>query len=226
VFDLDDTLFPESEFVQSGFRAVDAWLQETWDTKGFFEKASAQFEAGTRGNIFDQVLRELCVPAGAELVRQMVEVYRDHSPRINLFPDARWALDQLSGVCQLGLITDGYLRVQQRKVAALGISKRFASIVYSDLHGHEAWKPSPLPYQQVTRELGCNPDECVYIADNPAKDFITARKLNWLTIRVRRPDGEHTSVRLDALHEADIEIANLHELKQALAIEKRFASLA
>jgi putative hydrolase of the HAD superfamily len=216
VFDLDDTLFPEREYVLSGFDAVETWLCKEKAITGFRERAKAEFSAGSRGDIFNRALRSLGVPDEPRLVRQMVEVYRDHKPQISLFPDAKWVLEHFAQTIQLGLITDGYLNVQQRKVAALGIANRFRAIVYSDHFGREGWKPSPLPYVHIARELRCEPYECAYVGDNPAKDFVTARRLNWFTVHVRRPGGEHFAVRLDNAHEADMEIASLLELESAL----------
>jgi putative hydrolase of the HAD superfamily len=216
VFDLDDTLFPERDYVLSGFQAVDAWLRNEKAIAGFEEQAKAEFFAGSRGDIFNRALRSLGVRDEPELVRQMVEVYRAHHPQIRLFPDARWALDHFAQSKKLGLLTDGYLSVQQRKVAALGIAGRFQAIVYSDRFGREGWKPSPLPYAPIAGNLGCEPSECAYVADNPAKDFIAARRLNWFTVRVRRPNTEHFAVRSDQDDEADVEIETLLQLPQAL----------
>ncbi len=212
VFDLDDTLFPEREFVLSGFEAVDSWLRVEKAITGFAEKALAEFSSGARGDIFNRALSGLGIADDPCLVRQMVEVYRDHYPHISLFPDADWALDHFAPAVRLGLLTDGYLKVQQRKVAALGIADRFEAIVYSDRFGREGWKPSPLPYKEIAKELCCEPFECVYVGDNSAKDFVTARQLGWLTIRVRRSGTEWFAVSLDGAHEADKEIKCLLEL--------------
>jgi putative hydrolase of the HAD superfamily len=216
VFDLDDTLFPEREFVRSGFAAVDAWLRKDKAIVGFMERASTEFGSGVRGDIFNRALSSLGVVDDPQLVRQMVAVYREHQPQISLFPDAQWALDYFATTTQLGLITDGHLKVQQRKIAALSLSHRFEAIVYSDTFGRQGWKPSPLPYEEVTKKLGCAPSECVYVGDNPAKDFVTAKQLSWLTIRVRRSGTEHFAVQSDTAHEADTEIESLLELKSGL----------
>jgi len=217
VFDLDDTLFPEREFVYSGFEAVDKWLRKEKGIAGFRGHAIAEFKSGVRRKIFDRSLLLLGVPHDGQLIEQMVAIYRDHQPRIHLFQDAEWALDHFSSSCRLALLTDGYLAVQQRKVAALKLSDRFATIVYSDRFGREGWKPSPRPYEQIITELGCAPAECVYVGDNPAKDFITARRLGWFTVRVRHPHGEHCEVRSDQDHEAHAEIESLQELEQVLS---------
>ena len=53
VFDLDDTLYAERDFVISGFHAVDLWLRERRGVKGFAEAAGKIFAAGRRCRIFD-----------------------------------------------------------------------------------------------------------------------------------------------------------------------------
>jgi putative hydrolase of the HAD superfamily len=57
VFDLDDTLYPERDFVLSGFQAVSGWLRLQGGVEGFYDRALATFERGVRGRIFDEVLR-------------------------------------------------------------------------------------------------------------------------------------------------------------------------
>jgi putative hydrolase of the HAD superfamily len=41
IFDLDDTLFPERDFVFSGFQAVGDWLETNLSLSGFAEVARA-----------------------------------------------------------------------------------------------------------------------------------------------------------------------------------------
>ena len=36
IFDLDDTLFQESEYVLSGFREVGVWIEKEYSIRGFF----------------------------------------------------------------------------------------------------------------------------------------------------------------------------------------------
>src|SRR5688500_742872 len=92
VFDLDDTLYPERDFVLSGFAAVDAWLQANHRIDGFAEKAEALFAAGHRGHIFDQALELLDVSMAEALVPAMIEIYRRHPPALHLYSDADHAL--------------------------------------------------------------------------------------------------------------------------------------
>jgi putative hydrolase of the HAD superfamily len=54
--------------------------------------------------------------------------------------------------------------------------------------------------------------DCVYIGDNPNKDFITARKLGMGTVRIVRDVGDHMQTRLGKEYEADAVIYSLTEL--------------
>ncbi len=210
MFDLDDTLFPESQFVLSGFRAVADHAAAKHSLLGFYEPAAELFAAGRRGNIFDAVLNGLGVPATPELVKEFVAVYRDHLPRIQLFPDVLPVFEALKPSGQLAILTDGYHATQRNKVTALGLAERVAQVVYSDALGREHWKPHGLPYQKVMEGAGCSGGECVYVGDNPLKDFVTARKLGWLTVRIRRPGGEHAAANPPAPdHDADHTVTTL-----------------
>src|SRR4030095_8041426 len=105
VFDLDDTLFPEWQYVLSGFRAVDVWLKEAHDLIGFYDRANALFNAGARGNIFDLALSTLGCSGDKALIRTLVKIYREHSPILSLYEDARWAIDVFGARGPLGLLS-------------------------------------------------------------------------------------------------------------------------
>jgi putative hydrolase of the HAD superfamily len=105
---------------------------------------------------------------------------------------------------------------QQNKVKALGIEASFNAIVYSDLYGRDSWKPSPVPYNQIMQLLSCKGKECVYVADNPQKDFITAKNLGWLTVQICREGGEYAKIIPEKSHEANFKIKSLLELKHII----------
>ncbi len=199
VFDLDDTLYPEREFVSSGFAAVDRWLRERRQITGFATEAGRLFEEGVRGHIFDDALDRLGVTGAGGLIPEMVDVYRRHSPGLRLFPDAEWAIRHFHRKVKLGLITDGYAEVQRRKLASLRIELFFDSLLFTDDLGRENWKPSPNSFQKMMEALGCPAAGCVYVGDNPAKDFVAPNRLGWTTIQVAREQGEYSGVAADAL---------------------------
>jgi putative hydrolase of the HAD superfamily len=221
VFDLDDTLFPERHYVLSGFRAVDNWLSATHSIDGFFKVALGLHDGGLRGRVFDEALCIIGQDPDPQLVRSLVNVYRNHDPQIALYSDAKWAIRFFRKYLYLSIITDGYLGVQRKKVASLGISPRFDAIVYSDEFGRRCWKPSPVPYLQVMRAFGCKGSECLYVGDNPIKDFVGAKAFGWMTVRIAREGGEHSGVIADEAYEAHLRIDSLFELRDiVLPIER------
>lgn len=216
VFDLDDTLFPEHQFVLSGFRAIDAWLRDSRGITGFFDKAEGLFHAGVRGTIFNQVLDSLSINYVHSDINDLIRVYREHTPEINLHDDARWAIDYFRQSHKLAIITDGYLVTQKSKIAALDIADIFDVIICTDEFGRANWKPSEMPYRKVMAAVECSGEECVYIADNPLKDFVSAKKLGWETIQIVRTDGQYSQVFPDESHKAEHIITSLYELEQLL----------
>jgi putative hydrolase of the HAD superfamily len=104
VFDLDDTLYPECEFVKSGFRAVSAHLLESGVSgEDLFGRLWETFCRGVRGTVFNEVLSGAGVACDEDLVRTMVDVYRLHAPVLCLYPDAADLLKHLYGRTRLAL---------------------------------------------------------------------------------------------------------------------------
>ena len=194
VFDVDDTLYLERDYVRSGFRAVDAHLRERHGAAGFFERAWAAFEQGVRGRTFDEVLPQLGLSPGRELIAELVEVYRRHRPQIDLLPDARAALEAARRAgWAVAVVTDGPMASQSAKVAALGLARWADPVVLTAALGEGFGKPHPRAFRLVVERIGCRGEQCVYLADNPAKDFAGPKGLGWRTVRVRRPGGLHAA---------------------------------
>lgn len=215
VFDLDDTLFPEREFVRSGFRAV-ARHQALESAPHFYDTAWQLFETGRRSDIFNAALDSLSIPFTSDLIQELLEVYRGHRPDIDLFTDAKWALERFSSTHQLGAIIDGYETTQRRKVEALRLEQSLNPIIYSDAYGREAWKPSPRPYQEFMKAARCQGPECCYVGDNPSKDFVSANQLGWTTIQVVRSGGEYENEPAPHQGEPQWQISSLYALEEVL----------
>lgn len=215
VFDLDDTLYLEEDFVISGFQAVSDYLIRFYSLNGFYEVAKDYYEKGMRGDIFDKSLKLLGVKDYEIIIPDLVEVYREHSPKITLLDDAKWAINYFSNK-MLGIITDGYLTTQQKKINALGIADKFAVIIFTDQNGRENWKPSSFPYLQFMELTKLKGEQCIYIGDNSIKDYITAKKLGWKTINIRREKGEYSNIEVEESYEADYDIDSLYALKEII----------
>ena len=213
LLDLDDTLYLERDYVAGGFRAVGAWLRERYGVVGFDRLCQRLFDQGRRGDVFDAALAELelahCIPV-AELVR----VYRDHRPEIRLLPDARRLLERLAGRVPLALVTDGPARVQRHKILALEIAPRFDIITLTDELGRAFWKPHPRPFRETLAALRVAPEEALWVADNPRKDFLAPRRLGMACVRVRRPGGIYAHLPTGP-EGVDLELTDLDELELA-----------
>lgn len=214
--DLDDTLFLERAYVRSGFEAVGAWAEQALGIPGFAERAWAAFEAGRRGDVFDRVLRAAGVRPTRSVVAELIRRYRAHAPRLSILPDARAALDALRGAVRVAAVTDGPLVAQQAKVAAIGLERWAAPIVYTAELGPGFGKPHPRAFALVERAAGARGPECVYVADNPAKDFAGPAARGWTTVRIRRPGGLHAAA--PSGPDVRIEIARLDALPPLLGL--------
>jgi putative hydrolase of the HAD superfamily len=222
VFDLDDTLYPERDYARSGLREAGRVALERFGIAGFGEVAVSLFDSGRRGDIFQQALRMLGLSdTSGSLVATMRDAYRSHRPTLRMFEDVEGAIPELQSSGPLALITDGYLPPQRLKVEALGIQEVFRTIVYTEQLGREHWKPSPAGFIAVERACQAAPKECVYIGDNPAKDFIAPRQRGWRTIRVRREGTEHGHVEASAAQAADVEVRDFWDVVGALTNRSR-----
>jgi putative hydrolase of the HAD superfamily len=209
VFDIDDTLYLERDYVRSGLRAAGVWAGRALGVTGLADQAWRAFESGVRGNIFDVALANCGCEVTAEAITQLVACYREHVPDIKLLDDARTCLDLLNVSAEIvvAVVTDGPLASQQAKARSLGLSTWSQHMIFTEALGLEFGKPNPGAFELVEQRLGISGDRCAYVADNPIKDFAGPRQLGWRTIRVRRPGGLHVAVKSG--DDVDHEVADL-----------------
>lgn len=221
VFDIDDTLYLERDYVRSGFRAVGIWARSALGAPDLGERAWAAFESGVRGRIFDHALAAVGVEPAPALIARLVACYREHAPDIRLLADARACLDALDvggGQTAVAVITDGPLASQSAKARSLGLSTWSQDVVCTEALGPGFGKPHAHAFELVQQRLGVGGDRCVYVADNPAKDFAAPRRLGWRTIRVRRAEGLHHAV--VGGDDVDDEVSDLYDLTPLIARRK------
>lgn len=213
VFDVDDTLYLERDYVRSGFRAVGEHIGHS----GFADAAWRLFLDGQRGDIFDRALIGLGLACSQESISELVAVYRSHEPAIELLDDGQQVLmgARRAGF-QLAVITDGPVASQRAKVAALGLEGVVDLVVVTAELGDGMSKPHPASYLAVERFFGRRGTELVYVADNPVKDFSTPHRRGWRTVRVRRALGLHSH--LDSGKDVDVELADLRRWHPATSL--------
>jgi putative hydrolase of the HAD superfamily len=188
LFDLDNTLYPEFEFVKGGFRAASRFLsmRHNLDEEATFNRMLEILQRDGRGKTFDRLLEDLGLYS-ATRVKMLVYLYRTHAPRVQLYDDVLPTLKNFRHRgFRLGLVTDGHAFVQHKKTVALGLEGVFDTIVYTDLLGREYRKPSAIPYQICLEQLDALPSESAYVGDDVSKDFIAPNALGMISIRVDR----------------------------------------
>ena len=219
VFDLDDTLYSELEYVYSGFRAVSrqiAQLESALQGQRVYEMLVAAFAAGRRNSVFNQVLDELGQRSDEQIIAELVSLYRCHRPVLKLQPQVRELLEKGRSRYKLGLITDGRLPAQRLKVEALAIDDLFDHIIYTEELGRQHWKPSTRGFELMAEKLDCPHETCVYVGDNPGKDFVAPNRLGWLSIQVKSTGQVHAGVATAEGGAAKVVVASVAEVLSIL----------
>ncbi len=213
VTDLDDTLYPEIEFVHSGFRAVCKYLNSTFqiDPEEGYEIMLRELKTTGRGKVFDAVL----VQHGINTIsnrKKCLSVYRSHQPELKLYPEAERFLKRFSNYRKY-VITDGNIRVQRNKLRALKLQEHFVKTIPTYQYGIQYSKPSVFCFEKILQwEGGKLPGQLVYIGDNPKKDFVSLNKIGAKTIRVLT--GEFQSLQAAPGYDAQYTVNTLDEITE------------
>ena len=222
VFDIDDTLYLERDYVRSGFDHVARTIGKTDEEARVLSAwLWAAFEDGVRGDTFDR-LREAFPEVGQRSsTADLVEAYRTHRPSIDLLPGTVGVLETLGRHgTRLGVLSDGPVRSQAAKADALGLGRWFDPVLLTSASGTAFHKPGTAGFEAIARGWTLSPAELVYVADNPAKDFAGPRALGWLTVRLRHECQLRYA--LEPVGDADrpeIEVASIEDLPSSLGLD-------
>ncbi|MDY6913376.1 MAG: HAD family hydrolase [Planctomycetota bacterium] len=217
IFDLDDTLFPERDYVCSGYAAVGEYLREALGSEERFEAwLWDRFLAGQSSGAFDALNRQFKLGLSEERIGRLIATYRQHRPKICPYPDVRQILARLKKRCRLGLLSDGFLPAQRLKLESLQLERFFDAVVFTEELGREFWKPSPAGFEKICQLIDVKGEACAYVADNVSKDFIAPNRLGWRTIRYLRPGQIHAEKAAPAEGEPQLTVHTPKSLMDAL----------
>lgn len=216
LFDLDDTLYEERSYVMSGFVHVAAALaaESGSDESELFTAMTEEFERHGRGKVFDRALERFGLSPTPDGIARLVQRYREHSPSIRFFDGVVPTLATLRAAYKLGVVTDGYPLMQQRKVDALGLEPHVDAIVYC--WECQAPKPSPGGFLESLSRLDAKPKDAVIIGDDVIADLGAARALGCPFVRVRT--GRFRNMPTPVVPVMVVEIEGVDELPDALQI--------
>jgi putative hydrolase of the HAD superfamily len=216
VFDLDGTLLDRR-------RSFERFVRDQWERFAHFAGKIDQEKYvqilierdrdgySSRKELFTGLIAQFELPSGlAEILRND---YRTGFPSACLlFPDAAQTLSTLRAAgLKLGLITNGSIRMQSRKLECLSLSPMFDTILISDAEGIS--KPDRQIFHRALDRLNANPAQAVFVGDHPEADVAGARAAGMQAVWRRDPS---VSRRV----EADAVIEELRDLLTLLGLER------
>lgn len=183
IFDLDDTLYSEKDYVRNGFKAVSDYLGG-----GYEDKLWQYFEEGKVA--ITEMLKEI---GKEEEDQKCLHIYRSHRPTIHLYDGVKKTINKLKdkGI-KVGIITDGRPEGQRNKIEALGIDKIVDSeniIITDELGGIQFRKPCDIAFRIMLTRWKLNPENVIYVGDNTEKDFQAPQQLGMRSMWFRNEDG-------------------------------------
>jgi len=175
VFDLDDTLYKEIDFLKSAYIYINNYIKSKYN----IDLSLHIQECVDNRIIFYDFIQSRLNQNQSFPIEKYLELYRYHYPSINLSNDASDFLNKISNQnIDFSIITDGRSISQNNKIKALGLSHLVKNVIISEETGYE--KPHLNNFKIIERIY---PDKkLLYIGDNTSKDFLAPNILKWNTI--------------------------------------------
>jgi FMN phosphatase YigB (HAD superfamily) len=195
VVDLDDTLYPQAEYLAGAAIAVGrAATDRGLDGEAVAAALATALAAGSdAGGTIDRALLAAGVPEAAlpDLVPPLVAAFTGHAPaRLAPYRGVEAALRALLAVAPLGCLTDGNPTIQAAKLAATGLRPLLPHVLVTDeLGGRALRKPHPAGLGVLAGRMGVPVGRLLVIGDRPGKDVAVAAAVGARAIRIRQ--GEY-----------------------------------
>lgn len=179
IFDLDDTLYSEKDYVRSGYKKISEYLQnpqielDLWDSFVKGEKA------------IDVVFNKYGI---IEKKETALSIYRNQKPEIKLYDGVCEMISRIRKKKKIGIITDGRPVGQYAKITALGIEVD-KIVVTDELGGIEFRKPNKKAFVIMQECFEVPFEKMAYIGDNILKDFVAPTNLGMKSIYFRNVNG-------------------------------------
>lgn len=236
LFDLDDTLFAHRAAVQLGIRRYTASLGEPY---GMLEEAELGalwhdleeehyheylagrlgFEGQRQARARDFAARHGVTLSPDEASAWFASYFEHYVAAWTLHDDALPCLDALEAAIpgiRFGLITNGDLAFQRRKVESVGLDRRIPVLIASGEVG--VAKPDAAIFRHACTVFDVAPAEAVYVGDRLRTDAIGAAQAGltgvWLDRHDAAPEARD-AMEADAL--GVLRIRGLDELTDVLA---------
>jgi putative hydrolase of the HAD superfamily len=183
IFDLDDTLYSEIDFVKSAFKFIALNIEPDLALE-LYDKMMQEFISG--GNAFSYILERFS--GKQKTIDDLLFIYRNHIPEISLKEGVLEMLTKIkSKNGQIGLITNGRYITQRNKIEALRLEHIINDTIISEQFGYE--KPNEEVFRYFQRKN--QKSNFLYFGDNLKIDFISPKKLGWYCIGIIDENAIH-----------------------------------
>lgn len=214
LFDLDDTLISEDQYIRSGYGYISKVFAKRYDIdREQTEQELYYLYLKDAKNVFNRFLEGKGIPYTPLDIKEFVEEYRNHIPKITYYEDVLPTVSKLKQkAIRIGVISDGYLSTQKKKADVLQLYDIFEKVIFTDELGKEYWKPSPKAFEIMKEFFDVGYEEMMYVGDNPAKDFYVKELLSINTVRIYRDNSVYKNTAYFHKVEENIKIKSLTEL--------------
>ena len=212
IFDLDNTLL---DFMRMKTMAIDAALNGMIEAGMLIQRSTAReriFEIyEEKGWEYQEVLDDFITEETGTLDYKIlaggiVAYKKAKEASLILYPNVYSTLISLSKMgLKLGVVSDAPSREAWVRICSVNLHHIFDAVVTFDDTGEH--KPSPEPFNKVSKLLDILPQNLLMIGDWPERDVIGAKKLGMKTAFARYGDVFDTVV-----SGADYDIDNIHEI--------------
>lgn len=218
-FDLDDTLYNMADWLvpalEHAARIMGMDEHRVWELATSYVHDQGVADV----NIYNHVLLGCGQSDSALNIRAFVAAANTYKPptgTLRLLPGVEEALGRLGRRYRLGVIADGLVEAQNAKIVALRLTHYCNVFVLSDsIDGIKSRRPDSRPYRELLSQMGTRAARTLFVGDNPVKDFIRARQLGLLTVRVMT--GEFANMEYPSgAHAADYAISSVARLPALL----------
>jgi putative hydrolase of the HAD superfamily len=199
IFDLDNTL---TDFVGTKDSAIEAAIQSMIDAGLMFSPQRIHDEIykiyDEEGIEYQKVFNKLLVNLIGHVDYKMlaagiVGYRRAREASLVLYPHVKVTLvELLKRGLKLAVISDAPRREAWLRLCYLQLHHMFDIVLAHEDTGE--YKPSPVPFTTVLRELRIAPEEALMIGDWPERDIVGAKELGIKTVFARYGDTFGTSV--------------------------------
>ncbi|MDP0494014.1 MAG: HAD family hydrolase [Fusobacterium sp. JB021] len=173
VFDLDNTLYNEADYFRETYKKIGEYLSGILKENSSVIKNELMEILENFGDkrVFDIYIKKRGLDI--EVKNKMIEIYRAADVNIILKKNALNLLKFLrTKHLKIGLLTNGGEKTQVNKIRNLKLENLFDEIVITGKElKREHWKPNKKAFKLILERLRVEPEEIIYIGDNPKTDL-------------------------------------------------------